>query len=166
MRKGPGSAYDRWNISMVICGKEAQFVPICMIDTNQRQNSNRHPLTIIINNFDFNTFYTILPLKAKWQIRIISPSVFHEKKEWPPYIFCRCKYLVLELFKKCKLERDMTLCGDNWLYEEASLKKSGSSLLNSARKQWCQCLRNIKIKFKCEKRIFPFNKYVLNFSGV
>jgi hypothetical protein len=25
--------------------------------------------------------------------------------------------------------------GDNWLYEEASLKKSGSSLLNSARKQ-------------------------------
>ena len=33
------------------------------------------------------------------------------------------------------LERDMTLCGDNWLYEEASLKKSGSSLLNSARKQ-------------------------------
>jgi hypothetical protein len=45
--KGPGSAYDRWNISMVICGKEAQFVPICMIDTNQRQNSNRHPLTIL-----------------------------------------------------------------------------------------------------------------------
>ena len=41
----------------------------------------------IINNFDFNTFYTIPPLKAKWQIRIISPSVFHEKKEWPPYIF-------------------------------------------------------------------------------
>jgi hypothetical protein len=33
------------------------------------------------------------------------------------------------------LERDMTLCGDNWLYEEASFKKSGSSLLNSARKQ-------------------------------
>jgi hypothetical protein len=33
----------------------------------------------------------------------------------------------------------MTLCGDNWLYEEASLKKSWSSLLNSARKQ-CQCL--------------------------
>jgi hypothetical protein len=47
MMKGPGSAYDRWNISMVICGKEAQFVPICMIDTNQRQNSNRHPLTIL-----------------------------------------------------------------------------------------------------------------------
>ena len=41
----------------------------------------------------------------------------------------------LYLYKKCKLERDMTLCGDNWLYEEASLKKSGSSLLNSARKQ-------------------------------
>jgi hypothetical protein len=37
--------------------------------------------------------------------------------------------------RNCKLERDMTLCGDNWLYEEASLKKSGSSLLNSARKQ-------------------------------
>jgi hypothetical protein len=37
----------------------------------------------------------------------------------------------LYLYKKCKLERDMTLCGDNWLYEEASLKKSGSSLLNS-----------------------------------
>ena len=29
----------------------------------------------------------------------------------------------LYLYKKCKLERDMTLCGDNWLYEEASLKK-------------------------------------------
>jgi hypothetical protein len=29
----------------------------------------------------------------------------------------------------------MTLCGDNWLYEETSLKKSGSFLLNSARKQ-------------------------------
>jgi hypothetical protein len=41
----------------------------------------------------------------------------------------------LYLYKKCKLERDMTLCGDNWLYEEASLKQSGSSLLNSARKQ-------------------------------
>ena len=64
----------------------------------------------------------------------------------------------LYLYKKCKLERDMTLCGDNWLYEEASLKKSRSSLLNSARKQWCQCLRNIKIKFKCKKRIFPFNR--------
>jgi hypothetical protein len=37
----------------------------------------------------------------------------------------------------------------NWLYEEASLKKSGSSLLNSARKQWCQCVGNINIKFKC-----------------
>jgi phage gp16-like protein len=34
-----------------------------------------------------------------------------------------------------KLEGDMTLGGDNWLYEEASLKKAGSSLLNSARKQ-------------------------------
>ena len=67
---------------------------------------------------------------------------------------------------KCKLEWDMTLCGDNWLYEEASLKKSGSSLLNSARKQWCQCLRNIKIKFKCKKRIFPFNRYALNFHGI
>jgi hypothetical protein len=41
----------------------------------------------------------------------------------------------LYLCKKYKLERDMTLCGDNWLYEEAYLKKSGSSLLNSARKQ-------------------------------
>ena len=41
----------------------------------------------------------------------------------------------LYLYKRCKLERGMTLCGDNWLYEEASLKKSGSSLLNSARKQ-------------------------------
>ena len=70
----------------------------------------------------------------------------------------------LYLYKKCKLERDMTLCGDNWLYEEASLKKSGSSLLNSARKQWCQCLHNIK--FKCKKRIFPFNRYVLNFPGI
>ena len=49
----------------------------------------------IINNFDFNTFYTIPPLKAKWQIRIISSSVLHEKKEWPLCIFCRCKYLVL-----------------------------------------------------------------------
>jgi hypothetical protein len=29
----------------------------------------------------------------------------------------------------------LILCGNNWLYEEASLKKSGSSLLNSARKQ-------------------------------
>ena len=46
----------------------------------------------------------------------------------------------------------MTLCGDNRLYDEASLKKSGSSLLNSARKQWSQCLRNIKIKFKCKKK--------------
>ena len=72
----------------------------------------------------------------------------------------------LYLYKNCKLERDMTLCGDNWLYEETSLKKSGSFLLNSARKQWCQCLRNIKIKFKCEKRIFPFNRYVLNFPDV
>jgi hypothetical protein len=72
----------------------------------------------------------------------------------------------LYLYKKCKLERDMTLCGDNWLYEEASLKKSTSSLLNLARKQWCQCLRNIKIKFKCKKGIFPFNRYVLNFPGV
>jgi hypothetical protein len=36
---------------------------------------------------------------------------------------------------RSKLKRDMTLCGDNWLYEEASLKKSGSSLPNSARKQ-------------------------------
>jgi hypothetical protein len=42
----------------------------------------------------------------------------------------------------------MTLSGDNWLYEEASLKKSGFSLLNSARKQWCQCLRNINAKLK------------------
>jgi hypothetical protein len=41
----------------------------------------------------------------------------------------------LYLYKNCKLERDMTLCGDNWLYEETSLKKSGSFLLNSARKQ-------------------------------
>ena len=41
----------------------------------------------------------------------------------------------LYLCKKCKLERDMTLCGDKWLYEEASLKKSRSSLLNSVRKQ-------------------------------
>jgi hypothetical protein len=40
-----------------------------------------------------------------------------------------------------KLERDMTLCGDNWLYEEASLKKSGS-------------FTQIKIKFKCKKRYF------------
>jgi hypothetical protein len=72
----------------------------------------------------------------------------------------------LYLYKNCKLERDMTLCGDNWLYEETSLKKSGSFLLNSARKQWCQCLRNFKIKFKCEKRIFPFNRYVLNFPDV
>jgi hypothetical protein len=55
----------------------------------------------------------------------------------------------LYLYKKCKLERGMTLCCDNRLYEEDSLKKSGSSLLNSARKQWCQCLRNINIKFKC-----------------
>ena len=72
----------------------------------------------------------------------------------------------LYLCKKCNLELDMTLCVDNWLYEEASLKKSGSSLLNSARKQWCQCLHNINIKFKCKKRIFPFNSYVLNFPGV
>ena len=36
----------------------------------------------------------------------------------------------LYLCKKCKLERDMTLRGDNWLYEEASLKKSGSSGYN------------------------------------
>ena len=28
----------------------------------------------------------------------------------------------------------MTLCGDNWLYEEASLKISGSSLLNFSEK--------------------------------
>jgi hypothetical protein len=56
----------------------------------------------------------------------------------------------LYLYKKCKLERDMTLCGDKWLYEEASLKKSRSSLLNSVRKQWCQCLCNIKIKVKCK----------------
>ena len=53
----------------------------------------------------------------------------------------KCRYqqslemIRLYLCKKCKLERDMTLCGDNWLYEEASLKKSGSSLLNSRRKQ-------------------------------
>ena len=26
----------------------------------------------------------------------------------------------LYLYKKYKLERDMTLCGDKWLYEEAS----------------------------------------------
>jgi hypothetical protein len=24
----------------------------------------------------------------------------------------------LYLYKKCKLERDMTLCGDNWLYKK------------------------------------------------
>ena len=29
----------------------------------------------------------------------------------------------LYLYKKCKLERDITLCGDNWLYEEASFEK-------------------------------------------
>jgi hypothetical protein len=70
----------------------------------------------------------------------------------------RCPQLLemirLYLYKKFKLERDMALCGDNWLYEEASLKKSGSSLLNSARKQWCQCLRNIKIKFSVKKGYF------------
>jgi hypothetical protein len=70
----------------------------------------------------------------------------------------------LYLCKQCKLERDMTLCGDNWLYKEASLKKSGSSLLNSARKQWCQCLRNIKIKLKCEKKDISVQQICFKFS--
>ena len=44
------------------------------------------------------------------------------------------KMIRLYLYKKCQLERDITLCGDNWLYEEASLKISGSSLLNFSEK--------------------------------
>jgi hypothetical protein len=74
----------------------------------------------------------------------------------------RCPQLYL--CKKCKLERNMTLCGDNWLYEKASLKKSGSSLLNSARKQWCQCLCNIKIKFKCENKDISVQQICFKFS--
>jgi hypothetical protein len=52
-----------------------------------------------------------------------------------PTVIGNDKIIFNYLYKKFKLERDMALCGDNWLYEEASLKKSGSSLLNSARKQ-------------------------------
>jgi hypothetical protein len=31
----------------------------------------------------------------------------------------------LYLYKKCKLERDMTLCGDNWLYKKLLWKNQG-----------------------------------------
>jgi hypothetical protein len=54
-----------------------------------------------------------MPSHCKW-----SDYNYTKNINWNETWLCVIR---LYLCKKCKLERDMTLCGDNWLYEEASL---------------------------------------------
>jgi hypothetical protein len=88
----------------------------------------------------------------------------------------------LYLCKKCKLEWEMLnsarkqkLLWKNqdrpcWIQRENNdVNVYATSSLSVKRKCWIQRENNdvnIKIKFKCKKRIFPFNRYVLNFPGV
>jgi hypothetical protein len=75
------------------------------------------------------------------------------------YITSRYSHFYIRFSKPCQRQYELlSSLGVCRLYEEASLKKSGSSLLNSARKQWCQCLRNIKIRQKLILSLARFAK--------
>ena len=69
-----------------------------------------------------------MEIKIKWIKRkqTTHENTYNDDNTNTFYTF-RCpqslEMIRLYLYKKCKLERDITLCGDNWLYEEASFEK-------------------------------------------
>ena len=48
MRKGPGSAYDKWNMFVVICGTDYLQIPYCLTKSWWRLQNCRS------DDFNFN----------------------------------------------------------------------------------------------------------------